>query len=591
MKNIESRAPEKSEMITRVIHILALVGTGISATVSNMDALVSSSLPEFAESGVLVIEDAIDGDLVRELSERLVHCSMTEDETGLFQSNTLDGSLRATFASRATESFGQCSKQTRLLVDEYKLKTHEIGVRVARFLDSLQSDSIPKIEELISRPESGSLDHFHVYRPSEIKESQGDTHISSHLSVPFHVDMGLFLLLTPGTWVHSYSPISTQQSDLIIKKKDGTTFEVNPSKLGSVILLAGAGLSNWLHRGTSNIRAAVHAVNPISKIQGGSRVVLGRMFLPPMNTVSESGVMFEDFFMSSSSRVIKAEAVDQSILQWRRLMEARCEAGSKYCWMDCMPDVDCGEDMESVCMNPNTGNICLETDCDTDCTVMCPPRPPTLIPELPASLNDTNISSSNHSAPGKNAGVSSRVAQQPVSAAVTTAKADPALFCRGGTSMVMSGFESVGSPNANCIILLFRPWLLDSPLKFGIGCLGVLLLGILVEATIKLRRFATNKLTLSKRFWRESVVISLFAVNVALGYLCMLAAMTFNVEIFISTVMGLAIGHLLLGNSSEPVRETADPCCVTSEAGNTAGVTTTLVNSTGACCCDTRPRM
>ena len=79
-------------------------------------------------------------------------------------------------------------------------------------------------------------------------------------------------------------------------------------------------------------------------------------------------------------------------------------------------------------------------------------------------------------------------------------------------------------------------------------------------------------------------MISLFAFNITLGYLCMLAAMTFNVEIFISTVMGLALGHLVFANSREPVRESADACCVTSESRGE--VVTSLRNSTGACCCE-----
>jgi len=570
---------------SRFIQILTLIGTSWSITIDDLVGTNTAGLSELAESGVIVIEDAIRQDVVQRLSEALSACSVSGSEPDIYRSRSLDGSLRATFASRSNDVFDQCSEEARLLAREYKLITQEIGLKVAKFLDSLSPRAGLTLETLIGSDDSGSLDHFHVYHADEDVKDTGGSTASVTYSVPFHVDMGLFLLLTPATWVNNSENSEVHDSDLIVKRKDGTIFEIAPKSPGSVIMLCGAGLSNWLYQGTSGLRAAVHAVNPISTVSA-SRVVLGRMFLPPMDTISESGIRFEDFFMSSS-KVINSAPVDQSSVQWRRLMEARCEAGTKYCWMDCMPDVDCGDGSESMCMNPITGKVCLDTDCDTDCTVMCPPRPPTLTPVVPVATATINGSNTSTSAGIPTQGVT-RASQQGIPVAVTVSN-DPVPFCRGGTSMVMSGFESVGSTNANCIILFFRPWLLDCPWKFGIGCLGVFLLGILVEAAIKLRRYATNKMDVHNRFWREFVVIGLFAVNVALGYLCMLAAMTFNVEIFISTVMGLAVGHLLLGNSSQPVRETADPCCVTSEANNTGAVTTTLVNSTGACCCDTRP--
>ena len=580
MKNMKRWTLKKSGMWNRtVICLLPLLGM---APALSLEALNGSEILEsgdLLDSGVLIIDNAIEPDLVERLSSALADCSLQEVDADMFVSPNLDGSLRATFASKANERFEQCSRETQELVMKYKSRTEKIGLKVAEFLDEQHFVEGPKIQPLITSSDSASLDHFHIYREKSSNDRHsGDSNSPQH-SIPFHVDMGLFLLLTPGQWVgENLDKTSHRDSDLVVKRKNGSTFDITPANPGSVILLFGAGLTNWLYRGTSGLRAAVHAVNPISTINGGSRVVLGRMFLPPMDSISESGIRFEDFFMSSS-KIIKQAPVDQSSFQWRRLMESRCSAGEKYCWMDCMPDVDCGEGIESMCMNHVTGKVCLETDCDTDCTVMCPPRPPTLSPSPVASSPEN----------GSNMTVVTRASQQSVPVVVTVTD-DEIPFCRGGTSMVMSGFESVGSSNANCIILFFRPWLLNSPWKFGLGCLGVFLLGLLVEAAIKLRRFATNKMKVHSRFWREFVVISLFAVNVALGYLCMLAAMTFNVEIFISTVMGLALGHLLLGNSAEPVRETADPCCVTSEATNTAAVTTTLVNSTGACCCDTRPR-
>jgi hypothetical protein len=442
--------------------------------------------------------------------------------------------------------------------------------------------------------------------------------------------MGLFLLLTPANWVGLSSLRGMNDSDLIIKRKDGSTFNVDPKDANSIIVLVGSGFTNWLYPGTS-MRAAVHAVNTISGSTGDHRVVLGRMFLPPMDSVSKSGIKFEDFFFAPLKKNTLTDS--EHVVAWRRLTEAKCEAGQKYCWMDCMPDVDCGGEVEAVCMNQKTGKTCLETDCDMDCKIMCPavtanplvidspestttssrkpeeskragstttssPKPleesksqkPSNI--KPRVVSDQNIDKSS-SRPPEHVVVPNNQAHSPANPRGGISAAgilnDDVPFCRGGTSMVMSGFESVMSHNANCIILFFRPWLLDNGLKFAFGCIGVFLLGFLVEATIKLRRSVTNRVDFKAEWMKNFAVTFLFGINVALGYICMLAAMTFNVEIFISTVTGLAIGHLVLGNSSQPVRETADPCCVTSEAINAnQGLATSLVNSTGACCCDTR---
>ena len=45
-----------------------------------------------------------------------------------------------------------------------------------------------------------------------------------------------------------------------------------------------------------------------------------------------------------------------------------------------------------------------------------------------------------------------------------------------------------------------------------------------------------------------------------LGYLAMLVAMTYSVELFLCVVAGLVIGHGAF-NLGTPVGETVDPCC------------------------------
>merc|ERR1712037_942665 len=59
---------------------------------------------------------------------------------------------------------------------------------------------------------------------------------------------------------------------------------------------------------------------------------------------------------------------------------------------------------------------------------------------------------------------------------------------------------------------------------------------------------------------RRAAIIFLFALNIASGYLAMLVAMTYSVELFICMVVGLVAGHAFF-NSEAPVGESVDPCC------------------------------
>lgn len=140
-------------------------------------------------------------------------------------------------------------------------------------------------------------------------------------------------------------------------------------------------------------------------------------------------------------------------------------------------------------------------------------------------------------------------------------------FCDGGMDMLMGGFEVAGGSTSTatktCVILFFKSWKLNSIGKFAAACIGVFFLGLGIEGLICLRRKIVNR----KRFFinipmalRKIVVIALFGTNLILGYLAMLVAMTYSVELFLCVVVGLILGHALF-NSHTPVGETIDPCC------------------------------
>ena len=59
---------------------------------------------------------------------------------------------------------------------------------------------------------------------------------------------------------------------------------------------------------------------------------------------------------------------------------------------------------------------------------------------------------------------------------------------------------------------------------------------------------------------RRFVVVSLFGLNLILGYLAMLVAMTYSIELFLCVVFGLCVGHFTF-NTKSVVGESIDPCC------------------------------
>lgn len=171
--------------------------------------------------------------------------------------------------------------------------------------------------------------------------------------------------------------------------------------------------------------------------------------------------------------------------------------------------------------------------------------------------------------------------------AAHAAHADGAPFCVGaGVTMYMEGFATAtrypgaagaAAPRAECVTLWFRGWVLDSPGKFAAGCLGVVALGLLVEAIGQLRaRFL--KLPSRPPRARHAVAIGCHALQIFIGYLLMLAAMTFNAEVFAAVICGLVLGHALgrvygvgaagvEASTSESASESAKACCAKPDAG------------------------
>ena len=134
-----------------------------------------------------------------------------------------------------------------------------------------------------------------------------------------------------------------------------------------------------------------------------------------------------------------------------------------------------------------------------------------------------------------------------------------------GMIMYMDGFRFSLSGNSPCLNLYFPSWTLDTRGKFWWAMVGVVLLGIVTEGISKLRsllvsfcaspnhstpfRFLTcyplkqsKKLTGSAKRWTITLLHGLQAL---VGYILMLATMTFSVELLACVIVGLGLGFAL----------------------------------------------
>lgn len=150
------------------------------------------------------------------------------------------------------------------------------------------------------------------------------------------------------------------------------------------------------------------------------------------------------------------------------------------------------------------------------------------------------------------------------------AHTEDSAFCNGaGTDMFMQGFQASGNSKDVCVILLFPSWILDTRTKFVIACIGVIILGLVIEALLCFRRKLQKRRIFPRigGLYRRLAIVTLFGINIASGYFAMLVAMTYSVELFICMVLGLVIGHGIF-NTGAAVGESVDPCCASQAITN-----------------------
>jgi len=195
-----------------------------------------------------------------------------------------DGSRRFTTArdsETATQKFPKCVQEDIEYITHVfdKVDKFVMDVLKNKFSTSLLDASSNNTFELEDLP---TKSHLHVYQ-KDLKTHESD----SHLSLPFHTDSGLYLLLTPSNLL-----------PLQIINRNGVTDDLH-TKDDSLIFLIGTGLSSWLLPEEA-LFAPPHAVPSLTNSNFLTRTVFARMKVAPLEaTTTHSEQSFGEHFYSS----------------------------------------------------------------------------------------------------------------------------------------------------------------------------------------------------------------------------------------------------------------------------------------------------
>jgi len=154
-------------------------------------------------------------------------------------------------------------------------------------------------------------------------------------------------------------------------------------------------------------------------------------------------------------------------------------------------------------------------------------------------------------------------------------------FCSGsGMVMFMDGFRSGLQGGQPCINLYLTGWTLDNRTKYIAAMTGVFFLAIFVEWISKARQGFIEWARKDARRRRvggrrsnaraaRAILVSIHGIQASVGYILMLATMTFATELLVMTILGLSVGYAwfflpalededLVSDNS---RVNANPCC------------------------------
>jgi len=291
-----------------------------------------------------------------------------------------DGTSRRTIAATATGvdklnamEFGTttgdaCSASFQAKADEFRMListtakafTQRIGdlfttaedEPLLRHFDG--EGSFDTMEDVVANAEH--LEHFHTYdKPSPAAHATSDSPGPSDASeavtstIDLHADQGIFIAFTPAILVEDSTNgeahvASLEAGRFYVKLMDGSTVTMDFGDDGNVLVfMLGDGVEQYVNNKLIKgpfLRAAPHGMVMPDHTDAQSRVWYGRMFLPPMDALSEAhGISFGQLRKKMIEDVHAGGGKGQGMGCSRMLQETeglQCETNQIYCWMRCM---------------------------------------------------------------------------------------------------------------------------------------------------------------------------------------------------------------------------------------------------------------
>lgn len=173
-------------------------------------------------------------------------------------------------------------------------------------------------------------------------------------------------------------------------------------------------------------------------------------------------------------------------------------------------------------------------------------------------------------------------------------------FCTGTGTTMLNGFGWWRGEASPCVVLWFPGWVLSSQLRYVVGCVLVALVAVANEYLLQLRRVLRRESSLKRLESRPDATSSertqllrstsaaaarlplvqtcapawfrslsadsqhvihcaLHGATIGIAYLLMLVAMTYDLGLFASCILGYIAGHYVYGERRDAVGELSFP--------------------------------